>query len=41
MHSRIWWGDQVEIDHLRDIVVDVRRILKLIFKNLDVGHRLD
>jgi hypothetical protein len=27
-----WWGDQSEGDHLEDLGVDGRKILKLIFK---------
>jgi hypothetical protein len=29
---RVWWGDLRERDHLKDLDVDGRIILKLIFK---------
>jgi hypothetical protein len=31
VHIRFWWGDLRERDHLEDLGVDVRIILKLIF----------
>jgi hypothetical protein len=31
-HVRFWWGNLREIDHLKDLGVDERIILKLIFK---------
>jgi hypothetical protein len=34
---RVWWGDLREIDHLGDLVIDVRVMLKFIFKNWDGG----
>jgi hypothetical protein len=34
---RFWWGNMRERDHLRDPCVDVRVILKWIFRNWDVG----
>jgi len=32
MHSRLWWGDLRERDHLEHLGLDVRMILKWIFK---------
>jgi hypothetical protein len=34
-------GDLREREHLREVIVDVRIILKLIFKNLSVKYGLD
>jgi len=33
VHTGFWWGNPKERDHLEDLGVDGRRILKLIFKN--------
>jgi len=32
VHAGIWWEDQREGDHLKDLGVEVRIILKWIFK---------
>ena len=32
-----WWGNLSEKDHLEDLAVDVRKILRWIFRKLDVG----
>jgi len=40
MHTRIWWGDLRERDHLEDKVIDWRIILKWIFKKWNRGHGL-
>jgi len=34
---RVWWGNLRERDHLGDSDIDGRIILKLIFRNCDVG----
>jgi hypothetical protein len=36
-----WWGDLRERDHLEDLGVDRRTILKWIFKKWDGEHGLD
>jgi len=37
VHTGFWWGDLMERDHLKDLGVDERIILKWIFKKCDVG----
>jgi hypothetical protein len=37
VHTGFWWGDLVERDHLEDLDVDGRIILKYIFKKWDGG----
>jgi hypothetical protein len=37
VHTGFWWGDLRERDHLEDLGVDVRIILKWIFKKWDRG----
>jgi hypothetical protein len=41
VHTGFWWGDLREVDHLEDVGVDWRIILKWIFKKWDGGHGLD
>ena len=35
MHTGFWWGDLRERDHLEDLSIDRRIILKWIFKKYD------
>jgi hypothetical protein len=41
VHTRFWWGDLSERGQLEELGVDMRVILKLIFKKWDEGHGLD
>jgi hypothetical protein len=41
VHTEFWWRNLKEIDHLEDLDVDGRIILKHIFKKWDEGHGLD
>ena len=36
MHTGFWWGDLKERDHLEDLEVDRRIVLKWILKKWDV-----
>ena len=36
-HTGFWWGDMREREHLEDLGVDRRKILKLILKKEDGG----
>ena len=40
-YTGFWWGTLKERDHLEGPDVDVRIILKWIFRKWDVGHGLD
>jgi len=40
VHTGFWWGNLRERDHLVDKAVDVRIILKLIFRS-GLGYELD
>jgi hypothetical protein len=35
VHADFWWGDLMERDHLEDIDVEGKMILKWIFKKCD------
>ena len=37
MHTGFWWGNQTERDHLEDLGIDGKIILKWILKKWDVG----
>jgi hypothetical protein len=41
VHTGIWWGDFRIRDHLEDLGIDERIILKWIFTKWDGGHGLD
>jgi hypothetical protein len=36
VHTRLWWGDLKERDHLEDLGIDRRVVLKCILKKWDV-----
>jgi len=38
IHTRFWWGNVEERDHLEDIYIDGRRVIKSLFVG---GHGLD
>jgi hypothetical protein len=37
VHRGFWWGNLKERDHLEDLNVEIKIILKLIFKQWDGG----
>jgi hypothetical protein len=37
VHTKFWWGNQRECDHLEDLCIDGRIKLKPIFKKWDGG----
>ena len=37
VHTGFWWGDMLKIDHLEDLGVDGKIILKWIFKAVKKG----
>jgi hypothetical protein len=41
VHTRFWWGNMSERDHLEDPGFDKMIILKWIFKKWDRGRGLD
>ena len=41
IHKDFWWRNSREIDHLWDLDVDVRKILKWEFNNYDVAQDID
>jgi hypothetical protein len=40
VHTGFWWGELMERDHLEDLGVDLRIVLKWIFKKWNGGHGL-
>ena len=41
LYKGFWWGNLRKRDHLKDLGIDVRIILRQIFRKLDGGHGLD
>jgi len=41
VHTGFWWGNLRERDHLEDEGVDVRIILRWVYRKWDSGHGLD
>jgi hypothetical protein len=41
VHTEFWWEDLLEKDHLKDIGIDGRIILKWILRNCVGTHGLD
>ena len=41
MHTEFQWGNLREGEHLEDLGVDGRTMLKWIFNSLDGGHTMD
>jgi hypothetical protein len=37
IHRGFWWGNLKERDHLEDLNVEMKKILKLIFKHWEGG----
>jgi hypothetical protein len=37
VHTGFWWGNLKERDHLEELSVDVRIVLRWIFRKWDVG----
>jgi hypothetical protein len=40
-HTGFWWGDLRERDHLKELGIDRKIVLKWVFKKWDGGHGLD
>ena len=41
MHTRFWFGNLIERDHLEDLGLDGKIILKWVFKKWEGKHGLD
>jgi hypothetical protein len=41
VYAGFWWGNLRERDHLKDLDVNGRIIIRWIFRNWDVGQGLD
>jgi len=41
VNTEFWWGNLTERNHLEELEIDEKVILKYIFKNLFWNHRLD
>jgi len=41
VHTGFWWGELRERDHLEDVGVDVRKMLKWVLKNSVLKTGLD